>query len=176
MTTYEAPDGSETVVIAYGSNLPAGAQTAWQAFDGLVKTLAGRGLKITKISRLWRSRAWPNPQDPDYINAIIVAESSLSPADLLASLHEVEREAGRVRDGLKNAPRVLDLDLIAYGDRVIDEPGLVLPHPRAADRGFVMGPLAEVRPDWVHPVLKRTAEDLYKNITVGVDAHLLRED
>lgn len=110
------------------------------------------------------------------MNAVILAKSSLPPRDLLRLLHDVERDAGRVRDGQKNAPRVLDLDLVAYGGRVVDEDGLVLPHPRAADRGFVMGPLAEVWPGWVHPVLGRTAEDLYKSITIGVDAYPMQED
>ena len=110
------------------------------------------------------------------MNAVIAAESSLSPHEVLTLLHDVEREAGRVRDGVRNAPRVLDLDLIAYGDLASDEGGLTVPHPRAAERGFVMGPLAEILPGWVHPVLKRTAEDLYQNITVGVDAHPMEEE
>ncbi len=163
----------ETMVIAYGSNLPSGTRTASQAFRHLVKTLAERGLIITKISRLWQSRAWPNPDDPPYVNAVVLAESSLPPEALLHLLHDVERDAGRVRDGRRNTPRVLDLDLIAYGDRVIDGPGLVLPHPRAAERGFVMGPLAEVAPDWLHPVLKSTAAELYRGVSVGQDAYPL---
>jgi len=99
----------------------------------------------------------------------------------MALLHRLEAEAGRVRDGpanaprtaLKNAPRTLDLDLIAYGERIIDEGGLVVPHPRAHERAFVMGPLAEIAPEWVHPVLKRTAAALYRSATVGTDAYAL---
>jgi len=68
--------------------------------------------------------------------------------------------------------RTLDLDLIAYQDQVIDTVEIVLPHPRAHERGFVMGPLAEIAPEWVHPVLKRTAADLYGAVTVGRDAHI----
>ncbi|MEI9904356.1 MAG: 2-amino-4-hydroxy-6-hydroxymethyldihydropteridine diphosphokinase [Asticcacaulis sp.] len=69
---------------------------------------------------------------------------------------------------------MLDLDLVAYGDRIIDEEGLVLPHPRAAERGFVMGPLAEIRPDWVHPTLEKTAQELLENIMIGLDAHPMK--
>lgn len=73
---------------------------------------------------------------------------------------------------VKNTPRVLDLDLIAWGDVVIaDDRGLTVPHPRAHERGFVMGPLAEINPDWVHPILKLTARQLAAQVTVGADAY-----
>jgi 2-amino-4-hydroxy-6-hydroxymethyldihydropteridine diphosphokinase len=89
-------------------------------------------------------------------------------------LHDLEREAGRVRDGRLNAPRVLDLDLISYGDVVMrGEEGLILPHPRAAERAFVMGPLAEIAPDWIHPDLQRTATELLTAATIGIDAYPL---
>ncbi len=171
MMVNEANGGLETVLIAYGSNLSPGAAPASQAFARVVKSLSDRGLIITKISRLWRSEAWPDPSDPPYVNAVMAVQSSHSPHEILKLLHDVEREAGRVRDGRRNAPRVLDLDLVAYGNRVIEREGLVLPHPRAAERGFVMGPLAEILPDWVHPVLQKTGRELLENITVGLDAH-----
>ena len=91
----------------------------------------------------------------------------------MSVLHDLEAEAGRVREGKSNAPRTLDLDLIAYGNRIIDDDGLVVPHPRAHDRAFVMGPLSEIAPDWVHPVLKKSALDLYRATTIGRDAHPL---
>ena len=81
----------------------------------------------------------------------------------------VEAAFGRRRSA-PNDPRTLDLDLIAHGRVVIDQPGLVLPHPRADQRRFVMGPLAEVSPDWVHPVLGSTARDLARHAAVGADA------
>jgi 2-amino-4-hydroxy-6-hydroxymethyldihydropteridine diphosphokinase len=84
-------------------------------------------------------------------------------------LMEVEGEFGR-RRGEANAPRTLDLDLIAYGREVIDRPGLIVPHPRAHERLFVMGPLAEIAPDWRHPVSVLTARDLAARAAVGRDA------
>ena len=163
-----------SVFIAYGSNLLSGLVTASQAFDEVVKNLQARGLIVNKISRLWSSKAWPNPDDPPYVNAVLQIATKLQPIELMALLHDVEREAGRVRDGRLNAPRVLDLDLIAYGDVVMHgEKGLILPHPRAADRAFVMRPLAEIAPDWVHPVLKRTAGELLTAATIGRDAYPL---
>jgi 2-amino-4-hydroxy-6-hydroxymethyldihydropteridine diphosphokinase len=163
-----------SVFIAYGSNLLSGPVTASQAFDEVVKALRGRGLLVNKISRLWASKAWPNPHDPPYVNAVLQIATDLQPIELMALLHDMEREAGRVRDGRLNAPRVLDLDLIAYGDVVMrGEEGLILPHPRAAERAFVMGPLVEIAPDWVHPVLQRTATQLLSAATVGTDAYPL---
>ncbi|MDI7774361.1 2-amino-4-hydroxy-6-hydroxymethyldihydropteridine diphosphokinase [Asticcacaulis sp. EMRT-3] len=159
------------IIVAYGANLTPPDMTASQAFAALVKTLEARGLTMIAISRLWHSKAWPDPADPPYYNAVMVVETELPPQALLALLHEVEREAGRLRQpGLLNAPRTLDLDLIAYGRRVMTEDGLILPHPRSHERGFVMGPLAEIRPDWLHPELGRTATDLYREVSVGRDA------
>jgi 2-amino-4-hydroxy-6-hydroxymethyldihydropteridine diphosphokinase len=163
-----------SVFIAYGSNLSAGPVTASQAFDEVVKNLQVRGLIVNRISRLWASKAWPNPDDPSYVNAVLQIATDLQPTELMSLLHDMEREAGRVRDGRLNAPRVLDLDLIAFGDIIMSgETGLILPHPRAADRAFVMGPLAEIAPDWVHPVLQRTATELLSAATIGIDAYPL---
>lgn len=166
-----------SVFIAYGSNLLSGPVTASQAFRAVVKNLRDRGLIVNRISRLWSSKAWPNPDDPPYVNAVLQIATDLQPAELMSLLHDLEREAGRVRDGRLNAPRVLDLDLIAFGEAVMHgKKGLILPHPRAAERAFVMGPLAEIAPDWVHPVLHRTAAELYKAATIGRDAYPLETD
>lgn len=167
-------DKNMSVFIAYGSNLLSGPVTASQAFSEVVKNLQARGLIVNRISRLWSSKAWPNPDDPPYVNAVLKVETNLQPMELMALLHDTELEAGRVRDGRLNAPRVLDLDLIAYGDVVMNgENGLILPHPRAAERAFVMGPLTEIAPDWVHPQLKQTAGDLFKSAKIGTDAYPL---
>ena len=90
------------------------------------------------------------PGQPDYLNAALALDTDLSPSGLLADLLAVEARAGRVR-AERWGPRVLDLDLIAHGDAVLDSPGLTLPHPRAFTRAFVLAPLAEVAPDWQDP-------------------------
>jgi len=172
---------TDAILVAYGSNLPASFPsehlTASQAFATVVKTLQDKGLSVTKISRLWRSAAWPDPNDPPYVNAIIALETDLQPLELMKSLHDVERDAGRVRDGRMNRPRVLDLDLIAYGRAIMDgENALFLPHPRAAERAFVMGPICDILPQWLHPILNETAESLYKKCKVGTDAYALDGD
>lgn len=132
---------------------------------------------VNKISRLWRSLAWPDPADPPFVNAVMQVETPMQPVELMQVLHDVEDEAGRVRDGRRNAPRILDLDLLAYGRTVLnDESGLILPHPRAADRAFVMGPLSEILPDWIHPVAQKSAKNLYDIASISQDAHPLDED
>ena len=127
------------------------------------------GLKILKRSGWWRSAAWPDPNGPEYRNGVALVEANGPPEAVLASLLRLEAEMGRQRSA-RNAPRTLDLDLIAHGREVRDESGLILPHPRAHQRLFVMGPLAEIAPAWRHPVLGNSAADLAEAATIGRDA------
>ena len=126
-------------------------------------------MKVLKRSSWWRSAAWPDPNGPEYRNGVAIVEADGPPQSVLAGLLEVESALGRQRSA-KNAPRTLNLDLIAYGREVRDDPGLTLPHPRAHQRLFVMGPLAEIAPGWVHPVLGATARALAAGAAVGADA------
>lgn len=120
-------------------------------------------------SSWWRSAAWPDPNGPEYRNGVALVEADAGPAGVLAALLKLEAEMGRDR-WAKNAPRTLDLDLIAHGRTVLTAPGLIVPHPRAHDRLFVMGPLAEIAPGWTHPVLHCTAAELAPMARVGTDA------
>ena len=98
----------------------------------------------------------------------------MSPAETLAALHRMEFNLGRIRT-IANAARTIDLDLIAHGRFVLDRTDLVIPHPRAADRLFVMAPLAEIAPDWLHPVLLKSAEELAMTASIGADCHRISE-
>ncbi|MFT3997477.1 MAG: 2-amino-4-hydroxy-6-hydroxymethyldihydropteridine diphosphokinase [Asticcacaulis sp.] len=163
----------DDVFIAYGANLPNGYLNGLQALESVVKGLTQAGLCVISLSSLWRSQAWPNPEDPPYHNAVMRVSTDLSPEKLLELLHETEASAGRIRTlylSRRNAPRPLDLDLIAYGDVVCDG-RIILPHPRAHERGFVMGPMSEIAPDWRHPALGLDAVQLYRMATVGMDAY-----
>ena len=153
---------AETALVAIGANLPAADGTpALESCRRAVAALGGiPGLRVAAVSSWWESAPIPpDPRSPPYINGVARLEGVAEPAGLLAALHAIEDAAGRVRP-YPNAPRVLDLDLIDLGGRVLDGPAPVLPHPRAHLRAFVLRPLAEVAPGWVHPALGRTVEAL----------------
>ena len=159
----------EAVLIALGSNLEGVFGSSKALLVAALEGFAAHGLTVLKRSSWWRSAAWPDPSAPDYLNGVAMVETAQSPDEVLQTLHELEAQFGRHRDA-RNAPRTLDLDLIAHGRIVLSRDGLVLPHPRAAERLFVMGPLAEIAPDWVHPLLGETASALAAKATVGADA------
>lgn len=135
------------VAIALGSNL--GDREAHLAFG--LSALPGF------ITNLKQSRWYDttplgvSPDQPRYLNGVVVGETALSARELLERLLAIEAEAGRTREA-PMAPRTLDLDLILYGDKKIEEPGLVVPHPRFRERRFVLEPLADVAPGWIDPV------------------------
>jgi 2-amino-4-hydroxy-6-hydroxymethyldihydropteridine diphosphokinase len=143
----------KSILIALGSNL---SHPTWGAPPAIlmaaIEMLAQAGVSTRRCSSIWRSAAWPDPTDPPYANAVIAVATLLPPVDLLAALHRIEAAFGRAR-GKLNAPRTLDIDLIAYGSLVHDgADGPQLPHPRTQDRAFVLRPLAEVDPAWRHPI------------------------
>ena len=156
-------------VVALGSNLSGDYGSSEALLEAALTRFPAVGLKILKRSTWWRSAAWPDPMGPEYRNGVALVEASDPPQAMLASLLGIEAALGRERQG-RNAPRTLDLDLIAHGRTVLESADLTLPHPRAHQRLFVMGPLAEIAPDWVHPVLGETAAGLAAKATVGKDA------
>ena len=159
----------ELVVVGLGGNLPGGFDSVEALLEAALQRLPGAGLPVLACSRWWRSAAWPDPSAPQYRNGVALIEPRLGPQATLAALLTVEAAFGR-RRGEPNAPRTLDLDLIAHGREVIEAPGLTLPHPRAHERLFVMGPLAEIAPGWRHPSLGVSAADLAAAAPVGRDA------
>jgi 2-amino-4-hydroxy-6-hydroxymethyldihydropteridine diphosphokinase len=157
------------IFVALGSNLAGGFPSCQALLDAALARFGSVGLIVVEHSSWWRSAAWPDPAAPDYLNGVTLVETGLAPRQVLAALIGLEADFGR-RRGEPNAPRTLDLDLIAFGRLVIDEAGLTVPHPRAHDRRFVMGPLAQIAPGWVHPLLGETATDLAARAKVGIDA------
>ena len=150
------------ILIALGANESSHAGPPEATFRAALDVLAGRGIGIERLSRHFTSPAWPDPSDPPYTNAVAQIRTALTPFDLMAALHAVEAEFGRKRR-VPNAPRPLDLDLIDYQGRVESPPeGPTLPHPRAAERAFVLAPLLDIAPDWRDPVSGRTGLDLLK--------------
>jgi 2-amino-4-hydroxy-6-hydroxymethyldihydropteridine diphosphokinase len=130
--------------IGLGANLGDREETIRRA----VERLGGeQGIEIVGISRLRETDPVGYADQPRFLNGALAVDTDLSPRDLLARLLAVERELGRVREaGLRYGPRTIDLDLLLYGDRVVNEPGLTVPHPRLAERRFVLEPLHELDP------------------------------
>jgi 2-amino-4-hydroxy-6-hydroxymethyldihydropteridine diphosphokinase len=112
-------------------------------------------------SRLYRTPPWGIPDQPDFINAAARLETTLTPRELLDALLAIEARAGRVR-GARNGPRILDLDVLLYGNRVINEPDILVPHPRLHERAFVLRPLVDVAADFEVPGRGRVVELLQR--------------
>lgn len=148
-----------TAYVALGSNLENPSR---QLRSGLEALAALPGTRLTRVSSLYRSAPVGYADQPDFVNAVAAIETSLSPRELLDALLAIERRHGRVRD-FPNAPRTLDLDIVAYGDRVVEEPGLAIPHPRMQERAFVVIPLAEIAPDALIPG-RGVVRDLVENV------------
>ena len=164
-----AHDLDSAVIVALGCNDRGAWADCRQALEAGLARFRAEGIDVVARSSWWRSAAWPDPNEPPFLNGVVVIRTDHAPHALMAALGRIEEAFGRRRGGA-NAPRTLDLDLIAYGRLSGDLAGLILPHPRAAERLFVMGPLAEIAPDWRHPEGNRPASDLAAAAEVGRDA------
>lgn len=151
----------ETAYIALGSNLQDPCRQLHSAFEGLSRLPDSR---LVAHSSFYRSAPVGYADQPDFVNAVACLRTSLSPRELLDAVLAIEQAHGRVRE-FANAPRTLDLDIVLYGAREVNEPGLTIPHPRMLDRAFVLVPLAEIAPDAVVP-----GRGCVRDLLAGVDA------
>lgn len=165
--------------VALGSNLPATPGTPVSTVAAALSALDSGEIAVTRISRLYRTPCFPPGAGPDFVNAAAEIETALDAPALLAGLHAIEAAFGRARAG-RWGPRTLDIDLLDLGGMVLPDPAtqaewrnlppdrqneiapdqLILPHPRLQDRAFVLVPLAEIDPGWLHPCLGLTASEL----------------
>ncbi len=147
-------DGLGRIILSLGSNL---GDRVRHLERGLERLRAHVDLEA--VSSVYETQPQELRDQPWFLNLVCRGITRLKPRALLEFVHEVEHAEGRKRRE-RFGPRTLDIDIIAYDDRVIDEPDLQLPHPRMADRAFVLEPLIEIAPDWRHPRLGRTAREL----------------
>mgnify|MGYP001355204257 CR=1 FL=1 len=167
------------VLLALGGNKPHHESLPRETLESALAMLAERGAPAVAVARWRKTPAFPRGSGPDFVNGAARLETALSPQALLALLHDVEARLGRARR-TRWEPRTCDLDLIAYGDMIAPDPGrlaeeialgpqkaetrvperLILPHPRMQERAFVLAPLADVAPDWRHPMIGLTVAEL----------------
>ena len=154
MTDDERPTPRAEVLLGLGANVGDPRAQLARAVDAIRGFVDG-----VRVSSIYRTEPVGHRDQPDFYNQVLAGTTALSARELLVRLLALEREMGRERT-FRNAPRVIDLDVLAYADAVIDEPDLAIPHPGIQSRGFVLHPLAEVAPAWRHPVLGSTAQEL----------------
>lgn len=153
------------IFVALGANLPSIYGEPHETLAAAMEALGKAGIHVAARSSVWLTAPVPVSDQPWYHNAVVRVETDLSPYALLERLQGIENEFGRVRS-IRNAPRVIDLDLIAYNDSILDRPELIVPHPRMHLRAFVLLPLRELAPGWGHPVTGAALADLIAALPV----------
>lgn len=149
------------IYLSLGSNLGDRAynlQNAISRLDSMVK--------IVSQSSIYETEPWGYPDQPAFLNQVVKANTSLEPTELLVFLKETEVSLGR-QETFRFGPRLIDLDILFYDDLILDTPKLTIPHPRIAERAFVLIPLAEIAPELRHPINKKTIQELKTSVDSG---------
>ena len=146
------------IYLSLGSNL--GDREA--NLSAAIVHLAAPDLQILRVSPVYETEPVDYTDQPQFLNAVLEAETELTPEALLARIGSIENELGRQRS-IPKGPRAIDIDILLYGDLIIDQPNLQIPHPRMAERRFVLSPLADLAPDLIHPAARRTVTDLLES-------------
>ncbi len=143
------------IYLLLGSNLGNSKTQLSKATTAIKKQIG----KLTRQSGLYSTAAWGNTKQPDFLNQVIIVETSLDAQQVMASILNIEQKMGRLRT-VKNAPRIIDIDILFFNKAIIDQKELSVPHPQIQNRRFVLVPLNELSPNLVHPVLKRSVHQL----------------
>jgi 2-amino-4-hydroxy-6-hydroxymethyldihydropteridine diphosphokinase len=152
------------VYLALGTNLGDRLENLRAAVHALAPSV-----RVTALSSVYETSPWGYTDQPAFLNMALAAETDLEPLALIAFLKKLETDLGREKT-FRNGPRLIDMDILFYDDLRLDEPGLVIPHPRLQERAFVLVPLNDIAPNLIHPELGRAVRDLLKDVeTKGVN-------
>lgn len=160
------------IFIALGANLPSRHGSPLETLIAARNAMGRKGVSVQASSRVWLTAPVPVSDQPFYHNAVIQVETNMDPRALLSCLAGIENDFGRVRVK-RNEARVLDLDLISYRDCLIGVDDLIIPHPRLHQRAFVLMPLRDIAPSWVHPGLQKSVPTMIADLPEQ-DAHPLQ--
>ena len=153
------------IYLGIGSNLPGSYASSEALVKQAIDRLGRARLRICAVSPLYRTQPIGPAGQDTYVNACLAISTNLSPEGLLRMLHAIEAEFGRARR-VKWGPRTLDIDVLDYRGKILDQ-RMILPHPRIAQRGFVLVPLYDIAPNWRHPVTGVPIETLKKQLPIG---------
>ena len=155
--------GETLILIAFGSNLSS--ELFGNPIENCIKAveILKTKFKVEKISKFYKTEPIPKSSQSWFINGVVSIKTDYKPIHVLEHLMQIENSFKRIR-GIKNDPRVIDLDLISYNDIVLNSKELVLPHPRMHERKFVLMPICDINEEWIHPVLKKKAKNLLKTL------------
>ncbi|PKO02720.1 MAG: 2-amino-4-hydroxy-6-hydroxymethyldihydropteridine diphosphokinase [Chloroflexi bacterium HGW-Chloroflexi-5] len=152
------PPDQTQVILALGSNLG-------DRFENLQQALKDISLRVSiiKISSVYETPPWGYSDQPVFFNQVLSGNTSLNPVELLTFVKNIENSMGRVKN-FQNGPRLIDIDILLFGEKIIDSEKLVIPHPRMLERGFVMLPLAEIEPELIIPGTNKKVLELLQNV------------
>ena len=161
---------THTTYLSLGSNIPDRAANLSRAVNCIAESVG----TVTKQSPIYETQSW-GYSDEDYLNQTIEVETALTPFQLLKTINAIESALGRIRSGKGYEARTIDIDILFYDNEILDTPQLTIPHPKIALRRFVLTPLCDIAPEFLHPVIRKKAKELLKNCTDTLNVKLFQK-
>ena len=161
------------IYINIGSNLNSSNGDRFYNIKKSIELINSKQFKILKVSNIYETPSYPNKKNPKFLNICIAGNTNEKPESLINIFKGVEKKLQRNR-GLKNQPRTCDIDIIDYYGKIVNLKEIILPHPRAHLRNFVLYPMVEISPGWVHPILNKKIEFLIKKLNIKLRNEITR--